>query len=190
MKPATFAPVTVLMRKIPMRINGSEWRSSHRTNPTSRIADAAKNESAFADSQPSSPARVIAYTNDESPDVTRIAPSASNDLTDASRLSRSRIGVRMKAITPIGTLTKKIHDQLRVAVSTPPSRTPAAAPKPPTAPQTPSAMLRSRPSMKVTARIERAGGGITAAPRPWNARAAISEASDHAKPASNDEIVK
>src|SRR3954449_12479692 len=189
MKPATFAPVTVLMRKIPMRINGSEWRSSHTTNPTSRIADAAKNESAFADSQPSSPARVIAYTSDESPEVTRIAPSASNDLTDASRLSRSKTGVRMNAATPIGTFTKKIHDQLRADVSTPPSSTPAAAPKPPTAPQTPSAMLRSRPSVKVTDRIDSAAGEITAAPSPWNERAGLSDPSDQAKPASSEESV-
>ena len=166
MKPATFAPVTVLMRKIPMRINGSECRSSHTTNPTNRSADAVKNDSAFADSQPSWPARVIAYTKDDNPEVTRIAPSASKDLTVASRLSRSSIGVRMNAVTPIGTLTKKIHDQLSVAVRTPPMSTPAAAPKPPTAPHTPSAMLRSRPSTKVTDRIDSAAGVITAAPRP------------------------
>src|SRR5690348_13400600 len=166
MKPATFAPATVFVRKIPIRINGSGWRSSHTTKPTSRSAEAAKKDRAFADSQPSSPARVIAYTKDDRPDVTSTAPSASNDFTDASRLSLSRIGVRMNAVTPIGTFTKKIHDQLSVDVNTPPIRTPAAAPKPPTAPQTPSATLRSRPSGNVTDRIESAAGVITAAPRP------------------------
>ena len=49
----------------------------------------------------------------------------------------------------------------------PPRSTPAAAPKPPTAPQTPSAMFRSRPSAKVVIRIASAAGEIVAAPRPW-----------------------
>ena len=96
----------------------------------------------------------------------------------------------MNAVTPTGTLTKKIHDQLRADVRMPPMSTPAAAPKPPTAPQTPKAMLRSLPSVKVVERIDSAAGVITAAPRPWNARAAISEASDQARPARSDEIVK
>ena len=41
---------------------------------------------------------------------------------------------------------------------TPPSRTPAAAPKPPTAPQAPRAMFRSRPSANVVIRIDERGG--------------------------------
>ena len=87
-------------------------------------------------------------------------------MTLASRLSFSRIGARTKPATPTGMFTKKIQDQLSTDVSTPPSRTPAAAPKPPTAPHTPSAMFRSRPSGKVTDRIDSAAGVITAAPRP------------------------
>ena len=63
---------------------------------------------------------------------------------------------------------------------TPPSSTPAAAPKPPTAPQTPSAMLRSLPSAKVVVRIDSAAGEMIAAPRPWSARAPISDGSVHA----------
>ena len=90
---------------------------------------------------------------------------------------------------PTGTLTKKIHSHESTSVRTPPSRTPAAAPKPPTAPQTPSARLRSRPSAKVTERIESAAGEMIAAPRPWNARAAISDSSDHARPASSEATV-
>jgi hypothetical protein len=81
---------------------------------------------------------------------------------------------------------KKIHSQLRASVRIPPSRTPAAAPKPPTAPQTPSAMLRSRPSTKVVERIERAAGVMIAAPRPWTARAAIRDGSDQARPANSE----
>ena len=93
----------------------------------------------------------------------------------------------MNAVTPTGMLTKKIHSQLRASVSTPPRRTPAAAPNPPTAPQTPRAMLRSRPSVNVVERIDRAAGVMTAAPSPWRARAEISDPSDHARPAINDD---
>jgi hypothetical protein len=96
----------------------------------------------------------------------------------------------MKAVTPTGTFTKKIHSQPRASVRMPPRSTPAAAPKPPTAPQTPRAMLRSRPSEKVVDRIESAAGVITAAPRPWSERAVISDASDHARPAKSDASVK
>src|SRR5690349_2102246 len=190
MKPATFAPVTVLMRRMPSLISGSEWRRSQTTKPTRSATDAAKHEIVAVASQPSSPARVIAYTNSDRPEVTSTAPRASNDFTDASRLSRRSTGARKKAVTPIGTFTKKIHDQLSVDVSTPPIRTPAAAPKPPTAPQTPRATLRSLPSVNVVDRIDSAAGVMIAAPRPWNERAAISDASDHARPASSDDTVK
>ena len=68
----------------------------------------------------------------------------------------------------------------------PPSRTPAAPPAPATAPQTPSALLRSEPSRNVVVTIESAAGEMIAAPRPWAARAAISWASFDAKPAASD----
>src|SRR5919201_1768451 len=145
-----------------------------------------KNAIVFPASQPSWPPCVIAYTSADKPAVTDTAPIASNDLTRASRLSRNSSGASEKPITPTGTLTKKIHDQLSALVRTPPMRTPAAAPKPPTAPHTPSAMLRSRPSVKVVERIDSAAGVITAAPRPWNARAEMSDASDHARPAKSE----
>ena len=105
------------------------------------------------------------------PAVTSIAPGTSKVRTLASRLSFSSRGASTNASAPTGTLTKKIHDQLSASVSTPPSSTPAAAPKPPTAPQTPSAMLRSRPSVNVVERIESAAGEMMAAPRPCTARA-------------------
>ena len=100
------------------------------------------------------------------------------------------MGVSAMATMPTGMLMKKIHSQLSVSVKMPPSRTPAAAPKPPTAPQTPSAMLRSRPSEKVVIRIESAAGAMIAAPRPWKARAPISDASLQARPATSEATVK
>ena len=85
---------------------------------------------------------------------------------------------------------KKTHDQLSALVSAPPSSTPAAPPLPETAPQMPSARLRSRPSAKVVIRIDSAAGETSAAPRPWSARKAISEPSDHARPSSRELAVK
>ncbi len=69
-------------------------------------------------------------------------------------------------------------------------RTPAAAPKPPTAPQAPSAMFRSRPSRKVVVRMDRADGVIVAAPSPWSARAAMSDSSLHANPQRSEPTEK
>ena len=67
---------------------------------------------------------------------------------------------------PTGTLTQKTHSQPIVSVRMPPSSTPAAPPAPATAPQTPSALLRSAPSRKVVVTIESAAGERIAAPRP------------------------
>ena len=71
-------------------------------------------------------------------------------------------------------------------MSTPPSSTPTAPPEPATAPQTPSARLRSAPSAKVVVRIESAAGERIAAPRPWRARAAISWPSLADRPPSSE----
>ena len=133
---------------------------------------------------------MIASTASESPEVTSTAPSTSKLFAVASRLSASRKGVTASAPSAIGMLMKKIHSQLSRSVKMPPSRTPAAAPKPPTAPQTPSAMFRSRPSRNVVIRIERAAGEITAAPRPCTARAPMSEASLQASPATSEPAAK
>ena len=86
----------------------------------------------------------------------------------SARLSRRSSGLTATSAMPTGTLMKKIHDQASELVRKPPSSTPAAAPLPETAPQTPSAMLRSRPSAKVVVRIESAAGASSAPPRPWS----------------------
>jgi hypothetical protein len=51
-------------------------------------------------------------------------------------------------------------------------------------------MFRSRPSTNVVERMDSAAGVITAAPRPWSARAEMSDASDQASPARSDATVK
>ena len=50
----------------------------------------------------------------------------------------------------------------------------------------PRALLRSAPSSKVVVRIESAAGEMIAAPTPWIARAAMSVASDVARPQTSD----
>ena len=107
--------------------------------------------------------------------MTVTAPAKSNArVSDSERLSAISRGARSAATRPIGTLTQSTHSQPAYSVSTPPSRTPAAPPEPATAPQAPSALLRSAPSWKVVVTIESAAGERIAAPRPCTARAAIS----------------
>src|SRR5213593_4482908 len=108
----------------------------------------------------------------------------------SARLSGTKIGVSAKTSTPTGTLTQKIHSQPRYLVRIPPKRTPAAAPEPPSAPQIPSALFRSAPSVKVVVTIERAAGEMIAAPSPWTARALIRTPELVASPHVSDASVK
>ncbi len=68
----------------------------------------------------------------------------------------------MKATMPTGTLTKKIHGHEKYWVSAPPRTRPIAAPPIAIAAQTPSALARSAPSLKVVEMIESAAGEINA----------------------------
>ena len=119
--------------------------------------------------------------------MTVTAPATSKArVSPSARLSAISRGVRAKAIRLTGTLTHSTHSQPSPSVRMPPSRTPAAPPEPATAPQTPSALLRSAPSLKIVVTIESAAGEMIAAPRPWAARAAISCPSVAAKPAASE----
>ncbi len=120
-----------------------------------------------------------------------IAPSGSAARSmPSARLSSTNRRITASTAIPTGTLTKKIHSHPRYSVSRPPASTPTAAPEPPTAPQMPSALLRSAPSVKVVDTIDRPAGVTSAAPRPCTARAAISAVSLLARPQANDAIVK
>ena len=79
-------------------------------------------------------------------------------------------------------LMKKIHSQPGPSTSGPPISHAAVAPMPPSAPQIPSALLRSEPSGKVVEMIESAVGVMIAAPMPWTTRAPSSAAGDQASP--------
>ena len=82
------------------------------------------------------------------PAVTETAPATSKWRAPSVRDSGSSREAMSAAATPIGTLTNSTHSQPAHSVSMPPSSTPAAPPEPATAPQTPSALLRSAPSVE------------------------------------------
>src|SRR5258708_9092039 len=147
--PITFAPATVRTRKIEKGITGYFARDSITRKAASNTAETARRESVQPEPQPWSGAFEIAYTRKAIPPVTVTAPATSGDVRCSARLSRTNLGVSKKATTPTGTLTKKIHSQPAYLVRTPPARTPTAAPAPPSAPQIPSALLRSLPSSNV-----------------------------------------
>ena len=121
--------------------------------------------------------------------MTSAAPGRSNVFTLESRLSSSRIGARHREY-PDGDVDEEDPLPAEGVGEDPAHELPAAAPNPPTAPQTPSAMLRSRPSWNVVERIESAAGVMIAAPSPWKARAVMSDASDQARPAKSEARVK
>ena len=71
-------------------------------------------------------------------------------------------------------------------VSTPPSSSPTAPPPTAMALQTPSAVVRSRPSANVVVSTESAAGVTSAPPSPWSARPATRIPADPASPFIND----
>ena len=91
---------------------------------------------------------------------------------------------------PTGTLTKKIHGHERVSTRMPPSSRPTAPPPTAIAAQTPSAFVRSAPSLKVAVTIESAAGETRAAPRPCSPRLTISHVEPVARAQSSEADVK
>src|SRR5207247_5236386 len=94
----------------------------------------------------------------------------------SERLSAISEGAIAAAIKPIGTLTHSTHCQPIPSVRMPPSSTPAAPPLPATAPQTPSALLRSAPSRNVVGTIDSAAGERMRGASPCAARAGVRRA--------------
>jgi hypothetical protein len=108
-----------------------------------------------------------------------VAPSASNRREAISGRSAGRnLAASTMSRMLMGMLMKKTHRHPGPSVNRPLAITPTEAADPPTAPKIPSAQFLSRPSANVTARIESADGATSAAPNPWNARAAISSEDD------------
>ena len=190
-KPATFEPVTARMRKIENGMIGARERSSMATKIAISSAEPTRRPIVVAEVQPSEEASTSAYTSRASDAVIETPPARSKRRwADSARLSRSRNGADAITARPTGTFSRKIHSQPIVSVKTPPRSTPTVPPEAPTAPQMPSALLRSEPSAKVVMRIDRAAGVISAAPTPWKARAPIRVASVLERPAISEAAEK
>src|SRR6476659_6829716 len=170
-RPETLAPVSVLRRKILKGTSGAVERSSIATKIPIRATDPASRLMILVEPQPELLASRSAYASRERPAVMLTAPAASKwRVADSERLSPIKPGVSARAIAATGTFTQRTHSQPRPSVRMPPSRTPAAPAEPATAPQTPSALLRSEPSLKVVVTIDRAAGETSAAPSPCTER--------------------
>ena len=89
------------------------------------------------------------------------------------------------ATTPIGTLMKKIHDQLRPSVSAPPASGPMATAIPTVEPHTAIAVPRSGPRNSC-AMSARPVANIAAPPKPWTARARSSIVGVVARPQTKE----
>ena len=91
----------------------------------------------------------------------------------SSRDSCTAQAATRTAITPIGTLMKKIDCQPTFSTSKPPANGPIAVARPLTLPQMPMARPRSGPS-NVAVMIARVMGNMIDAPMPWMPRATSS----------------
>src|SRR4051794_37802382 len=166
-RPETFAPVSVLRRKILKGTSGAFERSSIATKIPISATDPASRPTILVEPHPELLASRKAYASRERPAVMLTAPAASKWRVAASeRLSGISRGVKASAIAAAGTLTQRTHSQPSQSVRIPPSRTPAAAAEPATAPQAPRALLRSAPSLNREVTMDRAEGETIAAPRP------------------------
>src|SRR5437763_478496 len=112
-----------------------------------------------------------------------MAPSVSKFASGARRRSPliSR-NAPTSTSTQNGRLTNSTQRQPGPSERTPPRKTPRADARPAIAPQAPSALRRSVPSLKVVVSVDRAAGSIIAAPSPCTRRAATSMPSLPARP--------
>ena len=100
---------------------------------------------------------------------------------DSSRDSRVANSVTATAPTATGRLRKKIARHETYSASAPPTTGPIASASADTPAQVPIALPRSSAG-NVTVMIERVAGIMNAAPTPWTARNATSQAWPGAKP--------
>ena len=182
------AAASPLTRKIESGSSGFLWRRSLITNATSSTSAAASSAIVRALPQPWSGALTRVKTSSSIPPVARMVPRMSKSARRArwrSPLISQKIATSTS--TAASGLTNITQRQPGPSVSRPPRSTPAAEASPPTAPQTPSAVLRSEPSLNVVVRIESAAGSIIAAPTPWARRAPIRTPSLPANPPISDD---
>ena len=138
--------------------------------------------------QPSGWLRISPYTRPVRPSVNVTNPGQSGRLATGAFDSATSRSVTMRANTPIGRFTKKIHRHESQLVSAPPSTGPMATAMPVTAPNTPNATPRSRGG-NASASSASDVANMIAPPMPWNARESVRNVGSPASPHSADPIV-
>lgn len=148
-KATTLAPDSARERKIRSGTSGAAARrpSTSRKSPRS-AAPAAIGPSVAAAPHPWRSLLTMPYVTSTRPAVTLRAPRRSNERAAPGRrpsagMTRSPTST---APTATGALMSRIQRHDSVSVSRPPNSAPLAPPRPPIAPHSPSARLRSAPS--------------------------------------------
>ncbi len=185
-----FATRMVFSRKMRSGIIGEATLASMTTKAVSSATTPTSEPMVRKVSQPTVVASPSVKISSSRPAVRVTAPRVSNLPRSSALLSGRMRGASTAAPRPIGTLIQKIHSQPQVSASTPPRITPTMDAIPDSEPHTPSALLRSGPSAKVLVRIARAAGVISAAPKPWTAREAMSIVPFSARPEVSDASAK
>src|SRR5919204_3011336 len=183
MKAITFAPKNVLdLKNSNCTIGAAEYFSSTRMNATRATAAMASRPTIFVDPQPqlllSTRARMRAVRPTD-----RVAMPGMSTVRSmvSSRDSCVANSVTATAPTATGTLMKKIARQDTYWVSAPPTTGPSASASAETPAHVPIARPRSAGGNSLEM-IERVPGIMNAAPTPWTARPATSQASLGARP--------
>ena len=128
------------------------------------------------------------------PNTIRNSPTPDSSTPSTSNPCRSvdSAGTNQNAspnpMTPIGTLTMKIHCQPRPSTRKPPASGPTSVATPAVAPHTLRATPR-RSGGKILVMVDNVCGVISAAPMPWTTRATISHSMELASPHHSDAAV-
>ncbi len=134
-------------------------------------------------------ASISPYVSAKRPSAEVARPGRSSRTCVSSRDSSMKRKLATIAMMPTGMLTKKIQLQSRCSVMSPPTSGPIASASADTPAQIPIAVPRCRGG-NVAAMIESVAGFISAAPAPWNTRAAISSSLESARPHQSEAVVK
>src|SRR3954451_7039355 len=169
--PTTFEPAMARDRRSRKFISGA-WAhtSSLATKTPSNSRPPPTHASTTDDDHPNALVRTRPYVTATRRDVTSTAPTRSGGgrsvpgglASDCDAGTKTR--EPMRAMTPTGTLMKRIHRHDSWSTRRPPSTAPMPPPATDTAPQMPIARDRSRPSGKLVVSTARVAGDKMAAP--------------------------
>src|SRR5216110_156880 len=167
-------PMKTRFRNSANSISGVRTRGSSMRNSAIAARPASTLTTTSGEPQPLWPLVCTPSTTSTSPTVSITKPRRSKRRgADSSRLSSTTYRVMKIAAMPRGTFTKKNQRQLSFSVSTPPTSGPSDWPIVPAAAQMPIAWPRWAGG-KALLTIASEATKLSAVPRPWSARAAIS----------------